>query len=225
MVHQTQKQYDLVWDKKKHIRHFKSTIPPAIEQALREHHPHSILDLGCGEGTNLIALAHQGYLCSGIDISNVGVQKTKEKASKLGVSVDVRVGDIYKPLPYRDHLFDAVITLQAINHNTLPHIMKTMHEIRRVLRPGGLFCIKTASRSSFHLKLIKEDVYRDSDWDVHFQKIDDQTFKPLEGDERGIIHYAFRPRQLRELLEGLDFKRQYVGNTKYHTIGIFQLNN
>jgi len=54
----------------------------------------SVLCVADGEGRNSVFLATTGRDVSSVDISDVGVAKTKKLASEKGVSVDAQVGDL-----------------------------------------------------------------------------------------------------------------------------------
>ena len=214
--------FDAVWEKNEPIKHYKAAIPLQVQFALKKYHSKRILDLGSGDGTNIVALAHQGYDCTGLDISSVGVKKAKKYAKATGISIDVRVRDIYKPLPFDSKSFDAVITLQAINHNTRPNIIKSFEEIYRVLKRGGLFCIKINDWALYHFKDLGNNILYDTDWKMKFKKTDVQTIVPLEGEEKGLVHYCFQAEELKDTLEEVGFSRIYAGKTKYHLLGVFQ---
>jgi len=71
----------------------------------------SILDVGCGGGDNLAALAAAGpYRLSGIDISAEAVRIARARVP----SADVQVADVVaSPLP---RTFDLVISIQVVEH-------------------------------------------------------------------------------------------------------------
>lgn len=54
----------------------------------------SVLCVADGEGRNSVFLATTGRDVSSVDISDVGVAKTKKLATEKGVSVDAQVGDL-----------------------------------------------------------------------------------------------------------------------------------
>ncbi len=56
--------------------------------------PRTLVDLGSGEGRDSIYFARRGYRVLGVDISSVGVQKAKRRASSLGVNARFLVGDL-----------------------------------------------------------------------------------------------------------------------------------
>ena len=97
-----------------------------------------ILEVGCGAGNNVWFLAREGFAAAGIDGSESAVDYARERLKKDGLSADLRVGDFGK-LPWEDRVFDAVIDRGAITHNRRANIEATLDEIKRVLKPGGLF--------------------------------------------------------------------------------------
>lgn len=55
----------------------------------------SVLDIGCGQGRNAIALAKIGYDVTGIDTSKVGIAQMLKVAASEGLSIEGIVTDIY----------------------------------------------------------------------------------------------------------------------------------
>ena len=94
-----------------------------------------VLDIGCGDAGVLIAFAERGAATAGIELDEKSLERGRLRAEEHGVSVDLRKG-VAEALPWEDGSFDLVIL-----DNVLEHVMdqgKTLAEIRRVLRPGGL---------------------------------------------------------------------------------------
>jgi SAM-dependent methyltransferase len=68
----------------------------------------SVLEFGCGTGTNAIALAQRGYHVTAVDIVEQAISAARERARTAAVDVDFRVADTLKDDlggPY-DILFD-----------------------------------------------------------------------------------------------------------------------
>lgn len=55
----------------------------------------NLLDLGCGQGRDAIALARLGYEVTGIDSSKVGIAQLNKVATKEKLPLQGEVGDIY----------------------------------------------------------------------------------------------------------------------------------
>jgi SAM-dependent methyltransferase/uncharacterized protein YbaR (Trm112 family) len=89
-----------------------------------------LLDIGAGVG-NLWTYVPAGVKGYALDLSAAGVAKAAARFP--GLTVSVSVGEF---LPYRDGFFDAVIAADTVEHTFSP--ARTLQEIRRVLRPGGV---------------------------------------------------------------------------------------
>lgn len=102
----------------------------------------TVLDLGSGAGNDcFVARAEAGELGKviGVDFTPAMVIKARDNAAKRGFkNVEFREGDI-ENLPVEDNSVDVVISNCVLN--LLPAKDKIFHEIYRVLKPGGHFCI------------------------------------------------------------------------------------
>jgi len=87
-----------------------------------------ILDAGCGSGRNMVELARYGDV-TGIELSPTSV----------AVARDRRVGEVVEgsveELPFAQDSFDFAVCLDVIEH--LDDDLRTLRELRRVIRPGG----------------------------------------------------------------------------------------
>lgn len=98
----------------------------------------SVLDCGCGPGSitcDMAEVVAPGQVI-GIDISGVQLDRARKLADRRGIeNIRFETGDIYE-LPFADRSFDV-----AFAHNVLEHLrdpLRALHEMRRVLRPGGM---------------------------------------------------------------------------------------
>jgi len=99
----------------------------------------SVLDVGCGTGTLLIAAKrHVGPTGTayGIDASPEMIARASKKAKKAGVEVDFKNG-VAETLPFPDAQFDAVLTTIMLHHLPPKARQQCASEIRRILKPGG----------------------------------------------------------------------------------------
>jgi len=101
----------------------------------------TILDVGCGGGRTLRRLLGRsnGAIVHGIDISDESVAKARKvNAGLLDTRVFVRQGSAAE-LPYADSTFDLVTAVETVYFwRDLPHCFE---EVKRVLKPGGLFAV------------------------------------------------------------------------------------
>lgn len=105
----------------------------------------SILDLGCGGGSDTIEAAKltgpTGVSC-GMDITDAMLAKAAAAAKSQGLdNVRFVKGDI-EHLPFADEDFDAVMSNCVINHARDKR--KVYSEIYRILKSGGRFVISDA---------------------------------------------------------------------------------
>lgn len=92
-----------------------------------------VLDLGAGVGRHALWLAQQGHDVTALDAAPEGLA---EIDSKSGVqTVHARMHDL--PLP--DACFDHVVSWNVIYHGDEDILLRTIAEIRRVLKPGGTY--------------------------------------------------------------------------------------
>lgn len=110
---------------------------------LRKNKCKRILDIGCGTGRHTVYLAKKGFFVIGLDISEEALEKTKKWAA--GVRNCYFVKADMERLPFTDGYFDAVLSIVAIEHARIGKIRRTLKEIHRVLRKGGIFLVQTES--------------------------------------------------------------------------------
>ncbi|MHB1929522.1 MAG: class I SAM-dependent methyltransferase [Acidimicrobiales bacterium] len=91
------------------------------------------LEVGVGTGRNL-GRYPQGVRLVAIDASPAMLARARDRATVLGLSVDLREGDAER-LELPDAAFDTVVVTLALC--TIPGDGKAVAEIARVLRPGG----------------------------------------------------------------------------------------
>lgn len=109
-----------------------------VEQELRALPPGRALDLACGEGRNAIWLALGGWEVTGIDFSDVAVDRGVERAARVGLTLDLRVGDVLVA-----ELGDGPYDLVLVSYLQLPadERRRVLARAASVLAPGGTFLL------------------------------------------------------------------------------------
>jgi ubiquinone/menaquinone biosynthesis C-methylase UbiE len=102
-----------------------------------------VLEIAVGTGRNLPYYSGDVHL-TGIELSPAMLAVAAARAATLGIDADLRLGDA-QALPFTDASFDAVVCTLALC--TIPDDRKAVQEVRRVLRPGGLFLLLEHVRS------------------------------------------------------------------------------
>ena len=127
-----------------------------------------ILDVGCGGGINLKRMAQKAKKVYGIDYSIESVKLSREVNEdniKKG-KVEVLEGNV-QSLPFDDNTFDIVTAFETVYF--WPDIKNSFGEVKRVLKPGGIFLIGMESNGSdnfimrFWSRFIDMKVYSDSE--------------------------------------------------------------
>ena len=104
---------------------------------LRLGRARSVLDVGCGTGADLIAIAErlgQGGRATGIDVSESMIAEARRRASGLDLNISFDTGDAAN-LPYQDASFGACRAATVLQH--VPDASQVIGEMIRVTRPGG----------------------------------------------------------------------------------------
>lgn len=92
----------------------------------------TVLEFGCGTGTNAVEMARRGYRVTAIDIVDLPIERAREKARNAHVAVDFRVGDLTTADlggPY-DILFDSGV-YHGIRLRDLAAFQKTLAKVSR----------------------------------------------------------------------------------------------
>ncbi len=102
----------------------------------------SVLDLGCGNGRNLIYLAGSfGMRGVGYDFSQEAISQAKRASEGLPLSYGVQ--SIADPLPLPDNSQTLVLDMMTSHFLNANERKNLIAEITRVLKPGGWFFFKT----------------------------------------------------------------------------------
>jgi ubiquinone/menaquinone biosynthesis C-methylase UbiE len=124
---------------------------PIAERLVHELGPRPserVLDLGCGRGAALFALATavgpHGHVI-GIDSSPQMVAATATEAAELGQPIEVRVGDAMAP-PFEPQSFDVVTSSMVLFF--LPDPLQALRTWRQLLVSGGRAGVSTFGEPS-----------------------------------------------------------------------------
>lgn len=109
---------------------------------------HRVLDVGCGEGRNLVYLASQGFDVYGFDKNPAALSMLKYVLRNINDTFDDRKlieGDAEK-LPLPSGMFDVVISSAVLHFSeTTESFLAQVGELCRVLAPDGILFIRMTS--------------------------------------------------------------------------------
>jgi SAM-dependent methyltransferase len=109
----------------------------------------TILEIGCGAALLSAALGERRYLVKAIDSSNEMVQLARDCVRSAGVESNVTVtrGDAHS-LAFPNGVFNLVVALGVIPWLHSP--MRSIREIKRVLRRGGYVILTSDNRGALN---------------------------------------------------------------------------
>ncbi|MDG6220858.1 MAG: class I SAM-dependent methyltransferase [Candidatus Thermoplasmatota archaeon] len=96
-----------------------------------------VLELGCGNGKNLEAMAKRGWEVVGVDTSHSAIELCKQRLSNLDRPPLLMVADA-RHLPFPDNDFHCVFAIHLLGHLDSDDGKVVLGEMMRVLKPGGL---------------------------------------------------------------------------------------
>ena len=180
----------------------EGTEPVPYLMSYIENHPDeipndaAILDLGCGNGRNLVPLAEKEekeYRLTGIDISGEGLNRTRERLDEKNLKAELKKGACTDLSEISDESQDLVFSMGVIHHNRWEGIQQSFAEVKRVLKPGKSFVFSGRSIN---------------DTDTPREQIEDHGFtaRDTEGNKEGVIQHYFTEEELRELAEENKFE-------------------
>ena len=115
------------------------------------------LDLGCGQGRDVISLARLGFTVTGIDMSQVGIEQMNHIAMTENLQLNGIVGDIYN--------FDKIegydyILLDSIFHFTKKELKKETDLIKNLMinKNKGCMIVCCIQDSGEKIKILKETI-------------------------------------------------------------------
>jgi ubiquinone/menaquinone biosynthesis C-methylase UbiE len=107
----------------------------------------NVLDIGCGFGWFELNALNRGIKkITGTEISEDDLKTAKENV--INEKVDFKVASALD-LPFEDNSFDTVVSWEVIEHIPKNTEDKMFSEVKRVLKPNGVFYLSTPHKSFF----------------------------------------------------------------------------
>lgn len=175
-----------------------------------------VLDVGCGQGIDVVRYAAAGAVATGIDLTPRHTEIARMHLASADLDGTVVQGDA-ESLPFDDGSFDRVSSNGVLHHT--PGIEPALREIRRVLRPGGEARIILYNRSSLHYwvnqflyaGVLKGGLIRERSMaDVLSAGVEVSSI-----DARPLVN-VYSPRQTRKMMERAGFTDVHTVVTHLH---------
>jgi SAM-dependent methyltransferase len=110
----------------------------------------SVLEIGCGLGTDGAQFALAGANYTGVDLTQAAVDLAKRRFELFQLPGTFRVADAER-LDFPDNSFDIVYSHGVLHHT--PDTAAAVREIYRVLRPGGQAIVMLYHRNSYNYRV------------------------------------------------------------------------
>lgn len=113
-----------------------------------QHAAKKVLEIGVGQGTDLLQFGKAGAECYGADITDNHLSLTRRNFELRSMRAWLTKADAAK-LPFPDNSFDCVYSFGVLHH--ILNAEAAVGEVYRVLKPGGKVMIAVYNRwSAFH---------------------------------------------------------------------------
>ena len=154
----------------------------------------AVLDIGIGSGRHIGVFLDRNLNAYGFDISGKAVEESKKKYPKASL---VKHDMLSWPWPYEDDFFDATISINTLHHCNYSQYRKSVDEIYRILKKGGLALLTVVSKKNHKFK--------------QGEKVDSRTYISDDGAEKGIPHVFMDKKDIMDIFK--EFKIQKVEET------------
>ncbi len=158
---------------------FGEPYPELMDFFANYHAKGKVLDLGCGQGRDALAIAKLGYEVLGIDSSKVGIQQMLTAAEKERLKVKGQVSDIYKFDNFQNFdfvLFDSMFHFQKRDKEKETALIKrTIKNIRT-----GCIVIFCVQDTAYKIKVLNSTI----DFENKLERLVDKKFKYIYKDNQ-----------------------------------------
>ncbi len=181
---------------------------PQVVKELQDIKANKVLDLGSGTGRHVIYLARNGFSVYGLDNSQEGINTTKQWLKTKKLTAKLILQEMTKKLPWENNFFDAIISVQVIHHANIATITKIIAELERVLKKGGFIFITVPKLKNQAMK---------------YKKIEQNTYVPLDGWEKGLPHHYFTQEELADFFFNLNIVDIHLDRMNHYCLSAFKL--
>jgi len=140
------------------------------------------LDIGCGQGKYLKFLQLKGFQTSGLDSSESAIAMTREL---LGKEDDIILADMYE-YQYPENYYDMIISHATLHHGRKSQVLGLLDKIYNALVVKGKIFISLPS----------DDCIRKWAMMSKHEKLEDGTYIPLIGPEKGLPHSFYSKQEV-----------------------------
>jgi ubiquinone/menaquinone biosynthesis C-methylase UbiE len=138
-----------------------------LNEHLARRAPGAVLEIACGPG-RLTAAMRGVRMGVAVDSSAEMLTTAQRRMNGAADAWSFLRTDAFV-LPFQSESFDAVYTLRFVRHFQLPERQRLYQEIRRVLRPHGVFMVDALNRDASYPYRVKRGLERYHIYDVLYR--------------------------------------------------------
>lgn len=171
-----------------------------------------LLDLACGDGTDLVYYKKLGAEIYGLDASDELIKIAKTKLELEGVNLKV---GLFENIPFEDDYFDVVLSKYAIM--TSANMEPVFKEIHRVLKPSGMvmYLVTHPFRQFFEKKEEKADYFEQKVVDSHILGDTVTVKEPTHIMTEFLNDFLFKNFDVQSYDERWDPAAEFIDGKKY----------
>jgi 2-polyprenyl-3-methyl-5-hydroxy-6-metoxy-1,4-benzoquinol methylase len=133
-------EWDKIWQMEEGRKKWSVPEPfvTNVLSLLQERKCIKVLDLGCGIGRHALFFAQNNMEVHALDASKHGLEFLEQSTRERGLTVHVNCSGM-TILPYEDESFDYVLAWNVIYHGNISVVQRSLSEVSRILKTGGIF--------------------------------------------------------------------------------------
>lgn len=108
---------------------------PFISRSLTIDERLNVLEIGCGEGGNLVPFAKRGCRVTGVDMAAIRIEQARALFEKFGLTGTFIAEDVFK-LKELQHQFDLILIHDVIEH--IEDKERFLDKVRLLCKPDGV---------------------------------------------------------------------------------------
>ena len=111
----------------------------------------AVLDLGCGQGRDLMILTKLGAKCTGLDFSISQLKLAKER------NVAELVHSSFSSMPFKSNSFDGVWSCVTLLHVKREDFVGVIRSVKNILKPNGVFFLSL--QEGIGEEVVRREIY------------------------------------------------------------------
>ena len=110
-----------------------------------------VLEIGCGTGSSVVAIAERGAEVVGVDFDEGSLEVARQRCALHGIKAELHVANATEVAGlFRNTRFDLVIFYAVLEHMLLEERLRAIADTWAMLRPGDLWCVVETPNRLWH---------------------------------------------------------------------------